>query len=81
MKIRSPPHSAGHPASKALRSQQARPSVIDSVNVNRLGASWASSLRDFVHRDRLPVGIFHQPVQRVFATQPRLLMTTKGLKR
>jgi len=39
MKIRSPPHSAGHPASKALRSQQARPSVIDSVNVNRLGAS------------------------------------------
>ena len=38
---------------------QARPTVSSSAVSEQLKAS----LHDFVHRDRLPVGIFHQPVQ------------------
>jgi len=37
--VRLPPHSVGYPVSKSLRSQQPRPSAIDSVIVGGLGAS------------------------------------------
>src|SRR5260221_3778496 len=46
---------------------------------NAHSSSLGAETNALVHRDRLPIGVLHQPVERVFASDTRFLMPTECL--